>query len=232
MAASRAGDAASTRTQNKEIYMYLFARSARLGPGNLRDSMAWSVNITEKVNQISELEVGLWTTVFSPGLGTLVWTAAVEHLSVLEATDAKLAADDAYIALVEEGAKYSSGDAIDDALLQLVHADEDAANSQPLYASVVASALSPGNSTRGIELGVEIAQRVKKITGRPTSFGVASTGAYGAVEWISLYDSADELQKAEADIAADPSFAQFLDKEASTAYNAGVTVQNIYRRIV
>ncbi|MEY2435142.1 MAG: hypothetical protein QOC92_4867 [Acidimicrobiaceae bacterium] len=213
--------------------MYLFARSARLGPGNVRDSMVWSANITEKVNQISELDVSLWTTVFSPGLGTLVWTAAVEHLSVLEATDAKLAADDVYISLVEEGAKYLSADPIDDVLLQLVFADEDAANSQPQYASVVASALAPGNSTRGIELGVEIAQRAKRITGRPTSFGVASTGPYGGVEWISLYDSVDQLQKAEADIAADAGFTQFVDKEASTAYNAALpTIQTIYRRIV
>lgn len=212
--------------------MYLFARSARLGPGHLRESVEWSLKITEKVNQISELEVSLWTTVFSPGVGTLVWTAATEDLAVLEATTDKLAVDDGYISLVDEGAKFASGDPIDDALVQLVLADVDAANSTPNYASVVRSAMAPGKTVRGIELGVDIAQRAKKITGRPTSFGVVSTGPYGGVEWISLYDSVDELQKADAAIAADASFAQYVDKEASTAYNAGVTTQTIYRRIV
>jgi hypothetical protein len=72
--------------------MYLFTRSARLGPGNLQDQLAWSFNITEKVNQISELDVGLWTTVFSPGLGTLVWTANCDDLAILEAPDDKLMA--------------------------------------------------------------------------------------------------------------------------------------------
>jgi hypothetical protein len=212
--------------------MYLFARSTRLGPGHVREAMEWSAKITEKVNQISELEVSLWTTAFSPGVGTLVWTAAVEDLAVLEATTDKLTVDDGYIALVEQGAKFASGDPIDDALVQLVLADEDAANSTPSYASVVASAMAPGKSVRGVELGVDIAQRVKKITGRPTSFGVVSTGAYGGCEWITLFDSIDELQKADAALAADPSFAQYIDKEAGAVYNASVSLQTIYRRII
>jgi hypothetical protein len=212
--------------------MYLFTRSARLGPGNPQDSMVWALNITEKVNQISELDVSLWTTVFSPKLGTLIWTATVEDLAVLEATDAKLIADSGYLALVEEGAKFQSGDAIDDGLVQLVHADTDAANTQPQYATVVQSALAPGNSIRGIELGVEIAQLVKKVTGRPTSFGVASSGVYGGVEWISLYDSIQQLQQADAAVSADTSLAELVDKEASKAYVTSATTQTIARRLV
>ena len=212
--------------------MYLFSRSARLGPGNLREAMAWSVDVTEKVNQISELDVSLWSTVFSPGLGTLVWTAAVEDLAVLEATDAKLMADDGYHSLVEQGVKFASGDAIDDALVHLVHADPDAATSAPQYASVVQSVLAPGSSSRGIEFGIEIAERAKKITGRPTSFGVGVTGPYGGVDWISLYDSVEQLQKAQEATAADADFATFIDSEAGKLYLSGVTVQTVYRKVV
>jgi hypothetical protein len=212
--------------------MYLFSRSARLGPGNLVDSMAWSVKVTEKVNQISELDVRLWTTVFSPGLGTLVWSAMVDDLAVLEATDAKLFADAGYTSLVEEGAKYSSGEAIDDALVQLILADEDARNAQPQYASVVQAVVAPGSAVRAMEVGVEIAQRAKKITGRPTSFGAAQTGPYGGVGWFILYDSVEQLQKSGETIAADSSFAQFIDKEAGKAYLAGATTQKVYRRVV
>jgi hypothetical protein len=63
--------------------MYISTRSARLAPGNLRDSMAWALSVTEKVNQISEVQVHLWTTVNSPGVGTLSWAATVEDLEVL-----------------------------------------------------------------------------------------------------------------------------------------------------
>src|SRR4051794_4266605 len=73
--------------------MYLFSRTARLVPGSQVASIAWALNVTEKVNQIAEIDVSLWTRVFSPGVGMISWTALVDDLSLLEATDAKLMAD-------------------------------------------------------------------------------------------------------------------------------------------
>jgi hypothetical protein len=211
---------------------YLFTRQLRLAPGNLLDSMAWSAKITEKVNAISEMPVSLWTTVFSPKLGTLAWTVVVEDLSQLEALDAKLLADSGYTALTEEGARYTSDAGVDDSLISLVHADPDAATGDRQYAGVVEAVLAPGSAVRGIELGVEIAQRAKTITGRPTSFGIAQTGVYGAVEWIALYDSVDQVQKAEGALAADAGFAELLDKEASKAYLPSGSTQTMYRRVI
>jgi hypothetical protein len=210
--------------------MYLFTRSARLAPGKLEKSMAWAFQITEKVNQISELDFNLWTRVFSPGSGTLVWTATVEDLSVLEATEAKLGADSGYLSLVDTGASLGSDDAIDDGLLQFVHADPSAAGIQPQYANVVEAVMAPGSSGRGIELGVEIAQRAGRIVGCPTSFGVAATGVYGAVEWITLFDSVQQLQRGQEALANDADFTQTIDKEASKVYLANA-MQTTYRRL-
>jgi len=211
---------------------YLFTRQSRLAPGNLLDSMAWAVKVTEKVNAISEIPVSLWTPVFSPGLGTLTWTTIVEDLNQLEALDAKLMADSGYLSIVDEGAKYASDQGVDDALVNLVHADPDRPNSERAYASLVQATLTPGNSTRGIEVGVEIAQRAKKITGRPTSFGVAETGVYGGVGWIVLYDSVDQVQAASQALAADTSFSQYIDKEASKVYLHGSATQAVSRRVI
>ena len=211
---------------------YLFARQLRLAPGNLLDSMAWSAKITEKVNEISEVPVSLWSTVFSPKLGTLSWTVVVEEWSQLEALDAKLLADSGYAALADEGARYSSDAGIDDVLVNLIHSDPDAATGDRQYAGVVQAVLAPGHASKGIELGVEIAQRAKKITGRPTSFGALQTGVYGAIEWIVLYDSVDQAQKADEALASDKGFAELLDKEASKAYLAGLSTQTMYRRVI
>jgi hypothetical protein len=211
--------------------MYLFTRSARLGPGSPVEQGAWALGVTEKVNQISELEVSLWATVFSPGLGTLVWTAVVEELSQLEASEAKLLADPSYLSLVEDGAKYSSGQAIDDGLLNLVYPDPDAATIQPQYASVVAGVIAPGHTARAIEFGVEIAQAAKKATGCPTSFGAVVTGPYGGVEWLVMYESVEQMQKAGEALNADASFGELVDKEAATLYLPGVTTQTAFRRI-
>ena len=224
------GFAAET-PQRLERYMYIFTRSARLAPGNLRDSMSWAVNMTEKVNQISEAKFRLWSTVDSPGVGTLSWATTIEDLEVLEATNTKLIADSGYHSLVEQGAKHLSADALDDNLIRLIVADADASAKDIQYVSVNRAVLAPGHSVRGIEIGIEIAQRAKKAVGRPVSFGAGATGEYGAVAWIGYYDSVQQLQKAQEALAADADFAKYLDKEAAQVYLPSGSSVTWYRRV-
>src|SRR3954454_5381271 len=168
---------------------YLFSRRGRLAPGNVLDAMTWAAKVTEKVNAISEVPVTLWTTEFSPQVGTLSWTTVVEDLSQMRTLDTKLMADSGYLSLVEEGAGYTTDAGLDDGIVDLVHADPDAVTGE--YASVVQATIAPGSFVRGIEVGVEIAERAKAVTGQATAFGTSQTGVYGEVGWIVLYDSAD-----------------------------------------
>jgi hypothetical protein len=211
--------------------MYIFTRSARVAPGNLRDSMAWALSVTEKVNQISEARFNLWTRFNSPGVGTLSWAATIEDLDVLEATDAKLMADDSYHSLVQQGAKHLSADALNDGLIRLIVADADASATETHFVSVNQAVLAPGHSVRGIEVGIEIAQRAKKTVGRPVSFGASATGEYGTVDWIGYYDSVQQLQRAQETLAADADFAKYLDKEASQVYLPNGSSATWYRRV-
>ena len=211
--------------------MYIFTRSARLAPGNLRDSMAWALNMTEKVNQISEAQFRLWSTVNSPGVGTLTWATTIEDLEVLEATNAKLMADDGYHSLIEQGAKHLSADALNDSLIRLIVADPDASAAETQFVSVNQAVLAPGHSVRGVEVGVEIARRAKKTISRPVSFGASATGEYGTVNWIGYYDSIQQLQTAQEALAADTDFAKYIDKEASQAYLPTGSSVTWYRKV-
>lgn len=213
--------------------MYLFARRARLANGQLRDSAAWAVAITEKVNQITELNVGLWTSVFSPGLGELVWATFVTDLAILETAEAKLMVDDGYVALADQGAAFSTAEGADDTLSQLVHGDIDP-NREIQYVAVIETTVAAGKVGRGMEVGVEIAQRAQQVTGIPTAFLADTTGNYGGVRWITGYETIEQLQAAGQAIAGDVKFTQFVDKEAAGVYLAGpsVTTQRIARRIV
>ena len=210
--------------------MYLYSRTARLGAGNPEKQLAWAMRITEKVNQISEVPVTMWGSVFSPSAQTLVWTATVEDLVTLETVDGKLISDSGYVSLVEEGAAYGSGDAIDDGLLQFIFADPAAAEVDATYATTVQATLAPGGSVRGMELGVETAQRAGRITGCPTSFCASMTGTYGAVEWISVYGSVDQLQRGQEALGVDVEFAQFVDKELGQTYLPGA-IQLAWRKL-
>jgi hypothetical protein len=88
--------------------------------------------------------------------------------------------------------------------------------------------------TKGIELGVEIAQRVEKTAGLPTMFVTGTTGVYGAVGWVSGYADIKEFEAAQQKLAADTKFAEFVDKSVRGVYSEELTATNqlLYRRIV
>jgi len=209
---------------------YLFTRSLRVS-GSLVDSMSWSARITEKVNQIAEQTFALWTPVMSPQLNTFTWAAVVDDLAALMATDEKLMADNGFLELVAEGSKFNTSGGVDDQLVSFVHLDTDGAETAE-YAAIVRATLAPGSFVEGVTLGVEIAQRAKAITGHATSFGQATTGAYGEVGWISVYDSIEQLQAAEEKVNSDAEFIALIDERASTAYLAGTATQSISRKIM
>ena len=212
--------------------MYLFGRSAVLGNGNSRDGALWVGSITEKVNQITDLNVTVWRTVFSAEIGTITWVSVVEELSQLEAADDKLAADDGFVALLDQGAAYTIG-SVNDTLGEVVFAPEG--GERPMeYASTVTALMAQGNFAKGVEVGIEIAQRVSKITGEPTTFVKGITGDYSAVEWITSYESVQAMQDANNKLNQDASFVQFIDKEIVGVYEAGpsVTKQTLYRKVL
>jgi hypothetical protein len=209
---------------------YLFTRSLRVS-GSLVDSMSWSTRITEKVNQIAEQTFALWTPVLSPQINRLTWATVVEDLAALTATDEKLMADGAFLELVAEGSKYNTSGEVDDQLVSFVHLDPEGSESAE-YVAIVRATLAPGSFVEGVTLGVEIAQRAKAVTGHATSFGQATTGTYGEVGWMTLYDTIEQLQAAEEKINADAEFVALLDGRASKAYLAGSATQSISRKVM
>ena len=212
--------------------MYLFSRRARLAPGNTRAAMAWATDITEKASQVGGLPLSLYAQVFSPMVGTIVWSTFAPDLAALEAATDKLNADDGFISASDAGAKFVLADE-DDALLQVVYGEPDP-NRPVEYVSTVQSVCATGGLTKGIELGVEIAQRVEKAAGLPTMFVTGTTGVYGSVGWITGYADIKELEATQQKLAADTKFAEFVDKSVRGVYSEEqmATNQLVYRRIV
>lgn len=210
--------------------MYLFTRTGRLRPGHMRDAMAWAVGITEKVNQVTSLNIGLWTTAFSPRNGTLVWSTFVEDLTALETANAKLMVEDSFIAEVDRGAQFTSAEGVDDLVAQLVYGEVDPSRN-PKYAAVVQTTMAPGGLVKGIEAGIEIAKRATELAGIPTAFLVASTGMYGGVAWLSAADTLEELEHGEQAVNANPEFIRYIDEVAPGVYVPGMATQAIYSRI-
>jgi hypothetical protein len=209
---------------------YMFNRAMKLAPGNLLDSMAWAAKITEKVNAASGPQFRLWSRVLGPELGTISWSTVVNDIGELTAVEEKLMADGGYLELVEEGTRFGDGNGAHDGLGQLIHADPDGFDTAQ-YASITTTRLAPGMTATGVALGVEIAQRIKSITGRPTSFGASITGPYGQVAFFVLADTIDQVQAANEAVTADADWVTLMDERASKAYVAEASERFIMRRL-
>ncbi len=210
---------------------YMFTRATKLAPGSLLDSMAWAVKMTEKVNAVGGPQFKLWRRVLSPELGMISWSTVVEQIEDLTKLEEKLIADGSYLELLEEGQRFGDGNGANDALGQLIHVDPDGFESAQ-YASITLTQLAPGMTAAGIGLGVEIAQKIKSITGSPSSFGASMTGPYGQVVFIVLADSIGQLQAGNEAISADADWIELLDDRASKVYVAGASERFIMRRVV
>jgi len=211
--------------------MYLFSRRGRIDGGHTMESMAWATAVTEKVNQITGLEVGLWMQVFSPGFGTVAWSTFVPDLATLEAAGDKLNSDAGYVAMTDEGAAYIST-GLDDSLSQIVHGEPDP-NRAVEYVAVVQAVCAGGQAANGIGVGVEIAQQAEAVTGLPTMFASNVTGPYGGVGWLTGYENIAAFEAAGDALNRDPAWLQLVDAKAGGVYleDPALTQQLIYRRI-
>jgi len=209
--------------------MYLFTRQAQLGNAQQTKALEWAVGITEKVNQITSMNVGLWSPILSPGVGVLSWGCGAESVGDLEDADAKLLADPMYVDAVEQGAAFITG-TVNDRLAQYI--ENPTADPKATHVTVVEAQLRGGALKHGIEIGVEIAQKATKIGGAPTAFLLGSTGAYGGCAWITSATSIRELETAEQKVNGDSKFIALLDKEAPECFVDGTATQSIWRRIV
>ena len=212
--------------------MFLFTRSLRLRPSSTRDALSWAMEVTEAVDHTTDLKVSLWSRTFSPQLGTLVWSTAVEDLVQLEAADDKLVADEAYQALVARGTQFVE-QLPDDFIASYVNAVPDPAIPVE-YVSVVTGVCAAGALAKGAELGVRIAEESTRISGAPCSFLIGASGHFGAVAWVSGHPNLSEMQRAEQAVFADSDFLALVDSETPGVYADGVGAveQHYYRKIM
>jgi hypothetical protein len=208
--------------------MYLFTRSGRFTSGSVREAMAFVAEITEKVHRETGLDVQAWAATLSPELGTTTWATFVESLEELEAAEDKLAVSDAFVDLVEKGAKLFDGP-LTDRLATVVHGAPDPGAPRPSYVSVARAEAANGSVGAAIAGGVEIAEAATRITGVPTMFLVDVTGPYGGCRWTSGFADIGSLERGEAALMADESWLELIDR-VSPAYAQGAT-QSIYRRV-
>jgi hypothetical protein len=210
--------------------MYLFNRRTRLVGGNGTAGLEWATAITEKAAAVTGQEVQLWATVYSPGYGTISWTAWFTDLASVEKADDAMNGDAEMTKLGDLGAKFTDG-SLDDGIFQPIHGTPDPAREIQYVGSVAAVAAS-GNIERALGFGVEVAQKVEAITGMTCMFAQALSGPYGSVGWLTAYDNVAAIESAQSAMAADASFLKLVDSSAGYfVEDTSITQQTFHRRL-
>lgn len=210
--------------------MYLFTRRTRLVGGNGSAGIEWATGLCSSVKAVTDHDVQLWASVYSPGFGTVSWTAWVEDLAQLESIGDRLGADADYAALVDRGASLTDG-TLDDALLQPLHGTPDPTQ-EITYVAGVEAIVAGGNVVKAMTAGITIAQHAEKVTGRPTMFVQAATGPYGSVGWLTGYPDIASFQAAQEALAADAGWPEVVDAtDGCFVEDPASTQQRIWRRL-
>lgn len=211
--------------------MYLFTRRTRLVGGNGSAGIEWATKLCGSVKEVTGHDVQLWASVYSPGFGTVSWTAWVDDLAQLEAIGDKLGADAGYTALVDSGSAYTDGSLDDALLLPLYGAPDPTEDIQ--YVTGVEAVVAGGNVERAMTTGIALAQNAEKITGRPTMFVQSSTGPYGAVGWLTGYPNIASLQASQEALGADADWLKLVDTtDGCFVEDPTSTQQLIWRRLL
>lgn len=210
--------------------MYLFTRRTRLAGGNGMAGVEWAASIGAKVREITGQEIQLWSTVWSPGYGTISWTSWFADLASLEAVGDKLAVDPSYLELANAGAKFTEG-GLDDSVLQLIHGEPDPSRPIQYVAGTVVVAAA-GNIERSMTAAMEIVQKGEAVTGHSTMLVRPLTGPYGSLGFLTGYENIADLEAAGDAMAADPGWLKMLDAtEGCFVEDAAITQTTFYRKM-
>jgi hypothetical protein len=207
--------------------MYLFARRRRVRVGHAREGFEWSVAMGQLVTEISGMPISVWTSAWSPEVGTIVWSTFSEDLAGLEALTDSIAADERYHELVAAGESHFDA-TVDDRLSSVLYG-APGGGTPPAYATSVRATIAAGRFAEGVGNAIVIAQGAEQRTGMPTMVTMELTGVYGTVSWLSGAPDIASVQAAGDALAGDPSWLEVVST-SSGCYVSGAE-QLMYRRL-
>jgi hypothetical protein len=217
--------------------MYTFSRRLRLSGSKRRDAMVLAVQARDHIGQVTGLPFNLWTSVFSPQVGTLLYTTAAPDLATLEAALDKLNVDDRYFDLLDKASEYVLPGSPQEHLARVVYPDDAAlapiAASPPGYLSTTLSTILDGQVSKGMALGVDIAMAAERATDLPTAFVAYQTGTYASVGWATPSATVAELDQGLTALATSQEFVELIESRGAGVFASepGGTVTEIFRRI-
>jgi hypothetical protein len=190
--------------------MYLFTRTTTARPERALDAAGWAVDVAAQVTSITGIEVGTWSALYGAPLNSVTWTCQVESHAEMGTMGEKLQADPGYVARTPEAADLFEG-APTDSLIEVLGMVGSGGHTGG-FASLVSAQCAGGKIGAAATWGMQIFEHVGSVTGRDGIFGRSAYGPWATLGWITLASSLDEVDAAQAAMAADARYLEMVDE--------------------
>jgi hypothetical protein len=208
--------------------MHLFTRQATLRPEHRQDGLAHAVEMAQFVSKKTGLDVVPWATVYGAPLGTVSWSGVVESQAAMGAAQEKLLSDATFGKKVAAASDFFVATP-EDAIGEIVTASNPGGGAHS-YASITIAECAGGKIAPAMAWGVEMTQFVAKTTGLDATFVRGIYGPFSTVVWITLADTLEQVDAADAALGSDPSYLERLG-DTGELFRPGSASRRLIRRL-
>lgn len=210
--------------------MIIFQRQVTF-EGPPQEVVPWAMEITERVNQATELETSLWQGLFGGPLGTMAWSTLVENLTVLEAAFDTLGGDQEFLDLQSKARDWVQTPG-EDTLLRMVHVTGGEYDRPEVgaYAEVTTAVPAEGKLAEAGAWAVEIADIHASLTDQSVLVCTSGYGDFGRMAWLGISPSAAAIDAGAEAVAKDEDYTAKLD-QGGGLFQEGSATRQLARRI-
>lgn len=207
--------------------MNLFIRTNTAAPDKLPDAVGFASEIATYVTTETGTEVTAWSVVHGEPLGTISWSVLVESQAAMAELGDRLLADEKYLELVAGASELFVG-LPQDRMSGLIASVGTETSGE--YVNAISAQCAAGHIADAMTWGVDMMNHVASVTGLSVSFWRSLYGPWATVAWVSLAESAAQVDAAQEALAADPTYVERLDA-GGALFQPGSATSRLSRRI-
>jgi hypothetical protein len=180
----------------KEGYpdMYIFQRQLRVVGG--ASAIGWAMEVTKRVQEVSDMPVALWAGRVGFPTGTIAWSTPVDGMSQLGEMDDKLEADDTLTKLIVDHGRDYVADVMPDRLAMVIHGEVTGSAPVGTYIGGVVANAAPGKWVAAGEWAPKIASMYTEITDKPVVVTATTAGNMGEFSWYVRHEDGASIDAA------------------------------------
>ena len=176
------------------------------------NAVGWAMEITSRVQEVSEMPVSLWMGQAGFPNGSLGWSMPTEGMAQITEMDDKLQADDALRKLIIDHGREYVVEVMADRLSMVIHGEITDAAPVGSFIGVVTANAAPGKWGEVGAWAPSIADMYSGITGKPAVVAATTAGLMGEYCWYVRHDDGASIDAATAAAMSSEEYGAELDR--------------------